>query len=234
MLPGLIRPGLREPFGYAPSASAGHPSGYNPVAPFRPSDLNACYPMPTWVAERIRDYPQRVVGNTLRDPLPIPFTAEETREALFDVLQASRQGNNRWCASVSAASVQIATQVLPILMSRNGGWLDVSGRVGHAVNLQCVLYKLPGKPIPRIHDRCAWTPPPQQRLYPASQIKTTFDGLAPERNTQSDAARRLRDPVRAAVTPSLGADLELSNVTITPEALKIPLYELVASFDIHG
>lgn len=237
MLPGLIRPGLREPIGYTPSE--GHSSGYNPVSSFRPTDLDLCYPTPNWVAKRIRDYPQVPVGNALRDPLPIAFTAEETRRALFDVRQASHQNNNRWCARVPAASVHIAMQVLPILMSRNGGWIDFSGRrqnpmlntpgsnLGQGSNLQCMLYGLPGKPLPSTYNACNRTPAHPSRTYSMLDVSTTFAGAA---TTHSTLAGH-RGPMPPEHSGFLGNEIEEEDVEVVVPGL--PLFELVTAFGVH-
>jgi len=190
---GGVQPGIRNPVnrpGTSPSL---------PWAAFSPNDINRCYPIPAWVADRIRDFPQAPVGNALRDPLPVPFTREEVHKALMDVWGASHQKNNRWCANVSPASVQIAMQVMPILNARNGGWIDFSGRRydpmvntpgssrGQGSNLQCVLYKLPGKPIPPAYNRCNATPAAPWRTYSILDVATTFE---PRRRS----TRRVRRP----------------------------------------
>lgn len=239
---GGVQPGIRTPMG-RPSAAP-----HGPWSAFSPNDVNRCYPIPTWVAERIRDYPQTPEGNGLRDPLPVPFTRDEVRQALLDVWQASHQHNNRWCANVPAASVQIAMQVMPILMSRNGGWIDFSGRrydphvntptsSVRGVNLQCLLYKLPGKPLPPTNNPCRRTPARPWNTYSILDVATTFEpSLSPTTPALPDDRHFggfVPDPTFAPGERAgrlIGAEIEES-AEIEPPGL--PVFELVASFGIH-
>jgi len=149
---GAVAPGAREPFGPV--------GGSTPWGDFTESDLFRCYPRPRQVAERLQLYPQRPVGNSLRDPLPVPFTAAEVVAAL-NALPKGKRFPDRACARIDPTHVHVALAVLPILESRNGGWIDfVAGRredpylnVGtqqraNVFNLRCLLHKLPGKPLP--------------------------------------------------------------------------------------
>jgi len=124
-------------------------------------DLDKCYPRPAWVADRLRRYPQRPVGNSLRDPLPVPFTPDEVVAALQALPRAKRRVD-RICSRVDPAHVHVALAVLAVLESRNGAWIDfVPGRREDPLvnvpggplrvdvhKLRCLLYKLPGKPLP--------------------------------------------------------------------------------------
>ena len=147
--------------------------GFRPWSAFRPADLLACYPMPAWVADRIRSFPQAAVGNALHDPLPLPFTPAEVRQALLDVWLASRQRPDRRCADIDPASVRIAVMVLEVLLRRNQGWIDFGSRSGPA-DLRCLLYRLVGKPLPPVHDFCR-PPAPRVRGYDVNRVQTTFD-----------------------------------------------------------
>lgn len=242
---GGVAPGVREPYG--PTIGPGHAPGYNPWSSFNPGDINQCYPIPSWVAERIRDYPQTSEGNALRDPLPVPFTADEVRKALMDVWGASHQNNNRWCANVPAASVQIAMQVMPILRARNGGWIDFSGRAynplvntpgsnrGRGSNLQCLLYKLPGKPLSATYNPCNATPARPSRTYSIRDVATTFDS--------SDVVQADQYPGGAPWSstpfpyqpsrPLIGSDFEADDLEAPAEPPGLPLFDLVASFEAH-
>jgi len=148
-----VTPGTRKPFGTI--GAQGTPWG-----DFTESDLQRCYPQPPQVAYRLRLYPQTSVGNALRDPLPVPFTADEVVAAL-EALPKGKRFPNRACDRIDPVHVHVALQVLPILEGRNGGWIDFRpGRredpylnVGtpqrsNVYNLRCLLYKLAGKPLP--------------------------------------------------------------------------------------
>ena len=219
--------------------------GYSPGGAFSFNDLDACYPMPPWVAERVRDFPQQSQGNALRDPLPVPFTRDEVREALRDVWRASHQFNDRRCATVSAAAVQIALQVLPILESRNGAWIDFSGRaynplvstpgsnIGRGANLRLILVKLAGKKLLHASGWDATSPHPS-RTYNILEVATTFDG-----SEVSDAAdlpsiaHRTGPPFRGqSHRPLIGSDFETESLA-PAEPPGLPLFELIASFGPH-
>jgi len=168
------------------------------------------------------------------------------RRALQDVWLASRQRNDRRCAEVNPASVRIAMQVLPILVRRNGGWIDFSGRArnplvntpgsnrGSGVNLQCLLYGLAGKPIPQKLNICNATPAPPWATLKVDRLRTTLDeswpGVPSLRVGGQSVYTSLdsRDPFFARVAPNLvGADLDRVGV---PSTVGLPVYELVARF----
>jgi len=245
---GGVHPGLRP--SEDPEHTLGHPPGYSPWTGFSPRDLDACYPMPAWVSERIRLYPQASQGSALHDPLPVPFTTDEVRRALQDVWLASRQRNDRRCAEVDPASVRIAMQVLPILVRRNGGWIDFSGRAydplvntpgsnrKSGVNLQCLLYKLTGKPIAPILNPCNATPVPAWATLSVALLKTTFDGSRPAAPSLQDGASSStpslgwRGAPFARTTPNpIGSDFDLESAPSVPG---LPLYGLVATFRPQG
>ena len=157
----IVYPDTRRPVG---------PGGFRPWTPFSPNDLELCYAMPPWVAQRLNNYPQPSVGRALRAPLPLPFTAAEVQKALVDVRRARLL--NRACADVDPASVRIALLVLRVLRPRNQGWISYGGR---SVNLQCVLYRLVGKPLSYVHDTCGLAPPAPRLVYRVSEVQTTFE-----------------------------------------------------------
>lgn len=177
---GVVAPGLRQPWGDATSLRA--------FSPFSPSDLEVCYPMPDWVGQRLQGYPQAPDGDALHDPLPIPFTADETKAAVLDVWRGAHVAQTRNCALVSDASFHIASLVLRVLTPRSGGWVQfdtrytldplasIPYRVGDTVaNLQCLLYRLAGKPLPRVYDgACLELPPRVESIYQLKRLRTTF------------------------------------------------------------
>jgi len=188
---GSVAPGVRQPFG-----ATGMPGPWNA---FAPADLQICYPKPAEIDRRLRNYPQQSVGNALRDPLPVPFTAEEVKAALLDVYRHRKtrpdDPSAPHCARASPLSVHVALLVLPILESRNGGWIDFDAgrpateppgsgsptpRAG-VVNLRCMLYGLVGKPIPpRYAGSClAQQPRRLEALYNIRDVRSTLTGLPP-------------------------------------------------------
>jgi len=188
--PGAVPPGTRAPFGW----SGPLPGPWNE---FAPSDLDLCYPRPAWIDARLRSFPQIPVGNGLRDPLPVPFTADEVREALLDIYRNRKAGPDRvtpTCARVSPQSVHIALAVLPILEARNGAWIDFDAgrpateplfnrpqapRTG-VFNLRCLLYRLPGKSLPQLHQGPCMAPQPSRptALYNIRDVRTAFAGFS--------------------------------------------------------
>ena len=241
---GGIQPSTRPPA--EATYDHGHPSAYSPWSGFSPHDIQSCYPMPAWVYSRIRDYPQAPVGDALRDPLPIPFGDAEVRTALFDVWKAASQRHVRRCASVSADSVNIALQVLPILVRLNGGWIDFTGRAhdplvatsgrnrGTGVNLQCLIFGLPGKPLPSVYG-CAAMPPPPAKLYNLRDVQTTFVPLETNQSGQSTDGRQFLNPP-VGLQPGrlrLGVEFEVNDVTARTKPSGFPLYKLVRAFGAH-
>jgi len=159
--------------------------------------------MPRWVAERIARYPQRSLGNALRDPLPVPFTAQEVVNALVEIGRLPQSRPARVCARVDPASVHTALRVQPILESRNGGWIDLnrSRRAEPYLNrptlpragvfhLGCALARLPGKPLPPVYASLCNTTQPQWlgALLNVSDIRTTFTD--PPGHTGDEASYR--------------------------------------------
>jgi len=243
-----VAPGLRDPWG--PSG------GFSAWGDFSPQDLAACYPMPRWVAERIARYPQMSVGNALRDPLPVPFTAREVSDAVTEIGRLPQNRPERVCARIDPASVNIALRVLPILTSRNEGWIDLDAgrheapylnrptlpRAG-VFNLTCALARLPGKPLPQVYaGMCAGTQPQRvDALLRVRDIWTTFH--VPMAATQSPASSSfVMDPGRIESRQGFGpwavrADLTgfvIETVNSQPAPYAYSLFALIGSRDIKG
>jgi len=161
-----------------------------PNLPFRWQDIYDCYPMPEWVRERIESYPQQSVGDALDDPLPVPFTAPEVKDALREVCEASFSRPSGCSPWAQPGSVHIALEVLRILQTRNGGWIRIrlfrSPEVGWPevpagavfdLDLECQLVKLVGKPLP--HEHCRRAAPAARLIYEVDRLTTTFNSSAP-------------------------------------------------------
>lgn len=239
------------------------------------NDFLRCYPPPQRVADRLRLYPQASVGNALRDPLPVPFTAQEVRDALIDVWQKRKLTLNsiattggrepdRVCAPASAASVNIALEVLPILESRNGGWIDfVQGRRedpylnrpweprADVFNLRCLLHQLPGKPLSRIDAApCNWEQPHRlEALYNIADVRTTFAGApsapapaapsgflgpGPRPFGPTTAGSGSEGPLLPPLPPPAFLGLHLEGELPAPEPFSFSLFELFQANDIKG
>jgi hypothetical protein len=220
--------------------------------------------MPTWVMQRLASRPQRSVGNALQDPLPVPFTKDEVKRALRDIYLKRKTRIDRNCTPVDAASVRIALQVLPIIESRNGGWIDFdAGRplseppiLGpqnqrrNVFNLRCLLYRLPGKPLPRLYRGPCFAAQPKRlaALYNIRDVSTTYDAAArlpapvggpglpygdgphPGRPTPDTPAGYLD---YEAPTETYGMELEAEPVP-EPGPFSFALFEVFATFDIKG
>ena len=249
-----VSPGLREPFG-------GPGPGFFAWGDFNLYDLENCYPMPTWVRQRLASRPQRSVGNALRDPLPVPFARDEVKRALREIHLKRKTHIDRNCTPVDAASVRIALQVLPIIESRNGGWIDFDagrplsepplnvpqGQRRNVFNLRCLLYRLPGKPLPPLYRGPCFAAQPRRlaALYNIRDVSTTFDlaaGLPPPGSGpglpygegpygHSPVMDRPRYP--APPMETYGIDLEAEPVP-EPEPFSYALFDVFATFDIKG
>ena len=183
LLPGATPPSTRAPFG---------PSGGQFFAwgDFTMQDLFACYPQPRWIRDRLAQNPQAPMGNALLDPLPLPFTRAEVIHALREIHAKRKTRIDRDCAPITPSSVHIALLALPILESRNGGWIDFdAGRPrteplfnrpatprANVFNLRCLLYRLPGKPLSAIARGPCYAPQPRRlgALYNLRDVRTTF------------------------------------------------------------
>ena len=235
-----VPPGLRDPFG---------PAGeFFPWGDFHVQDLDACYPLPPWVARR-RAFPQSAAGNALRDSLAVPFTRDEVKNALRELYFKRKTQMDRNCAPVAPASVHIALLVLPILESRNGGWIDFDadrpfseplvnqplGQRANVFNLRCLLYQLPGKPLPPLRRGPCLAQQPRRlaALYNIRDISTTFDAAgAADRpppvgpiSGPSDSVPRVRE--------LLGFELEATPAP-EPEPFTYNVFEVFETFDIKG
>jgi len=180
----------------------------------------------------------------LRDPLPVPFTAEEVRGALFDIYKHRAKREDRNCAPADPASVHIAIAVMRVLVQRNGGWIDfdihrppsepATSRAQFprtdVYDLQCLIYRLPGKPLTGAYvGMCRGEQPRRlEALWNVRDVTTTFDVTSLSGTSSGD---RLESAVLHGTVSQQGARDQGSDMDSGGSGLGVPIAPLTVSQD---